>query len=335
MDKYSIILPVKNGGNHIKECIESILGQTNSDFNLLILENKSTDNTLEIIADFKDPRITVIPSNKPLSIEENWARITKIAKNEFITLIGHDDVLDANYLAIMHQLIQQYPNASLYQTHFRYIDGNGAEIKKCRPMPETLMPEQVVANFMQDKISLMGTGFMMRGTDYDKVGGIPPYPKLLFADMQLFISLALLGYMATSPFEVFSYRIHAEATTSVSTDKAFIESFDQLVSYFASIKNISPQIDDAVAASAPFLLEKYGQGISHKILKTPKSKRETPSVSEIIEQFRKYGLALTGNSRFDPLSYKKIKLGKTIDNNVLYHSLFLLFKRFFKKPVLS
>ena len=40
-----------------------------------------------------------------------------------MTVIGHDDLLDNNYLDVMNALIAKYPNASLYQTHFRYIDG--------------------------------------------------------------------------------------------------------------------------------------------------------------------------------------------------------------------
>lgn len=335
MAKYSIILPVRNGSNHIRECIKSILEQTVADFDLIILENCSTDDTLEIINAFNDPRISIIPSEKPLTIEENWARIPAVPKNEFITLIGHDDVLDARYLETMDLLIDRFPDASLYQTHFRYIDAKGTVLKKCKPMPGTIAPETAVALFMADKISLMGTGFLMRAAHYDQVGGIPPYPKLLFADMELFIHLTLLGYLAVAPEERFSYRLHPAATTSVSSDKAFAEGFDALVAYLESIKSFSPGVDRAVIENADQILSKYCQGISHKILKTPKSKRQTPSVSVLIKQFRVYGRRLRGDDRFDPLTYKKIRLGLFIDTHPLYHRLFLLFKKFYKKPVLS
>lgn len=335
MSKYSIILPVRNGSNHIRECVKSILDQTVAGFNLIILENCSTDDTLEIIHAFNDPRINIIPSEKPLTIEENWGRIQTIPKNEFITLIGHDDVLDARYLETMDRLIDQYPDASLYQTHFRYIDAKGAVLKQCKPMPGTIAPETAVALFMADKISLMGTGFMMRAAHYDQIGGIPPYPKLLFADMELFIHLTLPGYLAVAPEERFSYRLHPAATTSVSSDKAFAEGFGALVAYLESIKSFSPQVDKAVIENADQILSKYCQGISHKILKTPKAERQTPSVSALIDQFRVYGKRLRGDDLFDPLAYKKIRLGQLIDTHPVYHRLFLLFKKFYKKPVLS
>ena len=76
--KYSIILPVRNGGEYLKECVNSILSQTYTDFNLLILDNNSTDGTLEWIQSVADKRIVIFTSNESLSIEQNWARIKGI-----------------------------------------------------------------------------------------------------------------------------------------------------------------------------------------------------------------------------------------------------------------
>ncbi len=134
MTRYSIILPVRNGSNYVRECVQSILSQSVQDFELLVLENASTDDTLDIINSFGDSRIKIFPAASPLSMEENWHRVVEIPKKEFITLIGHDDMLDKDYLATMQGLISEYPDASLYQTHFRYIDSAGHETARCKPM---------------------------------------------------------------------------------------------------------------------------------------------------------------------------------------------------------
>ena len=131
MAKYSIVLPVRNGGEYIKECVHHILSQSLTDFQLHILDNCSTDGTSEWLQSLKDERIMIYPATQPLSIEQNWGRITSIPKNEFITLIGHDDILDANYLAVMDQLIRKHPRASLYQAHFRYIGPKGELLRRC------------------------------------------------------------------------------------------------------------------------------------------------------------------------------------------------------------
>src|SRR5690349_11120594 len=111
MSRYTIVLPVRNGGEYVKECINSILSQTLTDFSLKVLDNCSTDGTPEWISSIQDPRISIHYSAKPLTIEENWFRITTIPKDEFMTMIGHDDILESNYLQVMEALIEKHPQA--------------------------------------------------------------------------------------------------------------------------------------------------------------------------------------------------------------------------------
>ncbi len=334
MARYSIILPVKNGSNYLRECVQGILAQTVQDFELLVLENASTDNTLEILNSFRDQRIKIFPASAPLSMEKNWQRAVGLSKSEFMTLIGHDDVLDKDYLASMQELITEYPDASLYQTHFRYIDSSGNVIGKCKPMEPMQVPEKAVSNFLCDRTDLMGTGFMVRSKDYEEVGGMPLYPNLLFADMELWIQLSRKRYMAVHQQERFSYRKHPSATTSSSSDLRFIQSFDQLVAFLCKLKKEDLKLAPVISSDGVELLRQYCQGITHKILRTPKAKRETPSVAQMIDKFRDYGKELC-DGNFEPLDYPKIKAGKLIDSNSVFRAGFLFFKRMYNKPVLK
>lgn len=334
MARYSIILPVRNGGNYLRECVQSILTQTVQDFELLVLENASTDNTLEMLNSFNDQRIKIFPASSPLSMEKNWHRAIDLPKSEFMTLIGHDDVLDKDYLAAMQELIAEYPDASLYQTHFRYIDSSGNVTGKCKPMEPVQKPEKAISNFLLDRTDLMGTGFMMRSKEYEEVGGMPLYPNLLFADMELWIQLSRKRYLAVHQQECFSYRKHPSATTSSSSDLRFIQAFDQLVAFLRKLKHEDPKLSEVISRDGVELLRQYCQGITHKILRTPKAKRETPSVAEVIDKFREYGTELC-DGRFEPLSYPKIKAGRLIDSNSIFHAGFLFFKKMYNKPVLK
>jgi hypothetical protein len=165
------------------------------------------------------------------------------------------------------------------------------------------------------------------------VGGIPPYANLLFADMELFIELARKSYLAVSPTECFSYRTHPGATTSVSTDAKVYQAFDRFVNYLEQLRSKDPALAAVIETDADHLLRQYCQGITHKVLRTPRAQRQTPSVAAIIDQFREYGKRLKGNTSFEPLVFKKIKMGKTIDTNPVLHSLFLLFKKIYSKPI--
>lgn len=170
MGVYSIILPVRNGGGYFKTCVNSVLNQTYPHFNLHILDNCSTDGTSEWIQSINDSRIIYLPADKPLAIEENWARILQIPKNKFMTMIGHDDVLLPDYLSVIDTLIEKHPDASLYQTHFRYINGNSAFIRNCLKMEENITPGFFLEKILNLVIDINGTGFMVRSSDYNAVG---------------------------------------------------------------------------------------------------------------------------------------------------------------------
>src|SRR5438309_5096747 len=168
MNKYSIILPVRNGGAYVKECVQSILQQTIPHFNLHILENGSTDGTAEWLKTIADPRVIMEAAARPLTIEENWQRAKAVRKNEFVTLIGHDDVLYPNFLEEMELLVTKHPDASLFQTHFKYIDGQGRDLRVCLPMDETQYGYEFLACHMCHTLDSTGTGYMMRSSDFDR-----------------------------------------------------------------------------------------------------------------------------------------------------------------------
>lgn len=332
--KFTIILPVRNGGAYVEKCIQSILSQTISDFELIILENASTDNTLQCIQAFNDSRIKVQQSNQDLSIDQNWARALHISKGEFVTIIGHDDFFEPDYLEVMTKLIEDNSQCSLFQSHFSFVDAEDGFIRNCHPMKTHYTASESIATFMQGGIDLMGTGFMMRSKDYDAVGGIPPYPNLLFADMELFISLAIKGGMAVSPKKCFNYRIHKSATTSSSSNLAYNNGFNRLAQYLISLKKTNPEYAPVIEEQATAFMHKYGQTITHKILKTKKSQRQSLSFKGTIDQLNRTGTNLLGQP-YNLNDNPKIKLAQTIDNNVVLHNLYLLFRRFYKKPVFT
>jgi glycosyltransferase involved in cell wall biosynthesis len=333
MSKYSIILPVRNGGEYVKECVNSILSQTTQDFSLEVLDNCSSDGTAEWISSLKDPRISIHYSSKSLTIEENWSRIISIPKNEFITLIGHDDILDTNYLEVMDRLIAKHPSASLYQAHFRYIDSKGAIIKPCKPMDEVQSASEFLAFFLASSIDTMGTGFMMRSKDYDEVGGIPPrYPNLLFADFELFINLSLKGYKATAAEETFAFRLHQSMTTT-SSDIKFQRAYAVFIEYLATLKAKNSDFEKVIARYAPEFIRFYCKGLAHRLLRTPTSKREGHSVANFIAKNKEYADRLVPGNNFDPGKEYSIKLAMRIDSNPLFRALFLAFKKAYKKPV--
>jgi glycosyltransferase involved in cell wall biosynthesis len=335
MKKFSIILPVRNGGEYVKECVNSILAQTLNDFNLLVLDNCSADGTLQWITSLKDERIIIYPSPTPLSIEDNWGRILTIDKNEFITMIGHDDILTPNYLNVMDDLINKFPDAALYQTHFSFINSEGGEIRDCTPMKEKEDGPEFLQSILQNKIDIIGTGFLMRSKDYDEIGGLPAdYPNLLFADFDLWVSLTAKNYKATSPFKGFYFRLH-QSTTSASTDVKYLQSFEKFIYFLDTLKLTGAAYQKVITENANTFIMHYCKSISHRILRTSKKIRGDISVNAVLQKGKYYSTMLTSTDKFNPLSNFAILLAKVIDSNTITRKIFLLFKRLYHKPILK
>jgi glycosyltransferase involved in cell wall biosynthesis len=324
MAKYSIILPVRNGGEYVKECVQSILSQTITDFNLHILDNCSTDGTTEWIQSIKDDRIKVFLAERPLSIEENWARIITIPKNEFITVIGHDDLLDPNYLGVMEQLISENCDATLYQAHYRYIDGAGNFKRHCKPMDRIQYAHEFIAHHFLHIMDSMGTGYMMRAKDYDSVGGIPSYPNLIFADYELWVRLTVKSYKATAFTECFSYREHYSLSKTTDGPK-YQEAFGRYVMFLQSIMNEYEKIKETIDRYGHVFLMYYCQSLSHRILKTP-AKTRNIKVKEFIDKCINYAQKLIPEQSFEPRKVFKIKIAEQFDSSAAGRGLFKLYK---------
>jgi glycosyltransferase involved in cell wall biosynthesis len=325
MTRFSIILPVRNGGEYLKECVNSILAQTLQDFDLLVIDNNSKDNTVQWLQSLNDIRIKVFPYRQTVPIEQNWARIREIPKNEFITLIGHDDILYAHYLEEMNQLIQKHPQASLYQAHYKYIDSKGNPLRPCLPMSEVQYAHEFLACHMARTMESMGTGYMMRSKDYDALGGMPTnYPNLIFADYELWIKLATINYKATTIKECFAYRLH-QSVSKVTAGEDYINAFRQYVSLLKNLKN-EENFKQVIERYGKEFLLYYCQSLSHRLLRMPRTKR-TLSVKQFISNCKEDAQMLIPGQEFEPLKKRLTKIAQQLDYNIFGREVFSLYQK--------
>lgn len=97
--KVSIIIPVYNQEKYIGRCIDSVLNQTMTDFELILINDGSTDKSLEILKKYekKDKRIKII-DQKNMGVAKTRNKGIALARGEFIALVDNDDYLDTDYL---------------------------------------------------------------------------------------------------------------------------------------------------------------------------------------------------------------------------------------------
>jgi len=332
--QFSIILPVLNGGEYIKECVQSILAQSVTDFNLIVLDSGSTDGTIEWLQMQNDERIILQLSDKPMTITENWSRIKNISRNEWMTIIGHDDILCSDYLQTMTALIKQYPDASLYQAHFNLIDAEGRFMRRCKPMEEIQSAKGLLDKILDNDINVYGTGFVMRSKDYDAVGGIPLYPNLMCADYVLWLELTRIVYKATSPNNCFFYRINQSTSATTKID-LYIGSLKLFVDYLLRSKSrLSPS--EEKNAYSKRVLTFYCRRISRRLLIERSAKRNDLTVAKFLKETQIYARQFMDEGHlFNPSAIPDVWITKMIDSTTVTRKLYLFIKRIHPNPLLN
>lgn len=113
----SVVTPVYNGGDHLTECIESVLAQTYENWEYVIVNNRSTDNSLTIARNYeqKDNRIRVHENDDFLPMMENWnhALLQMSPKSKYCKVVHADDWLFPQCLELMVGVAEAHPSIGL------------------------------------------------------------------------------------------------------------------------------------------------------------------------------------------------------------------------------
>lgn len=126
---FSVVIPLYNKAPYIGKAIKSVLGQQFNTFELIIVDDGSTDGGAEVVEQFSDPLISLIrQDNAGVSTARNNG--VKAAKYNYIAFLDADDWWDEDYLQAMFSLIKKYPDAALWAAkyykvkHGRNIEAN-------------------------------------------------------------------------------------------------------------------------------------------------------------------------------------------------------------------
>ncbi|RLD50552.1 MAG: hypothetical protein DRI94_08330 [Bacteroidetes bacterium] len=128
MSLVSIILPVYNAEKYLKFAIDSVLSQTYEKFELIIINDGSTDSSFEIIKSYSDNRIKLINHNNNIGYVYRLNEGIEISKGVFIARIDSDDIWKTNKLSEQIKAFEKNTNLFFIATDFNMIDKNGKVI---------------------------------------------------------------------------------------------------------------------------------------------------------------------------------------------------------------
>jgi glycosyltransferase involved in cell wall biosynthesis len=206
----SIVLPSYNGSRHIEQSIQSCLRQTYSQWQLVIVDDASTDNTPDIIARYvsSDDRICSVrhETNRklPAALNTGFAQ----ARGEYFTWTSDDNYYRPEALMIMITALDDHPEVDVVYSDFSYIDQDDHFIKRVEVKP----PRELI------KGNCVGPSFLLRRNVKEVTG---PYAEDLFLaeDYDYWLRVSIHFNMKPLREDLYCYRAHKNRLTSFNIDR--------------------------------------------------------------------------------------------------------------------
>ncbi len=205
----SVCIPVFDGANFIRESVESILNQTEKNFELLVVDNCSTDQTVKIVAGYDDPRIRLCVNPRNVGLIANFNKCIELAKGDFIVLLPHDDVLLPTALEAFSQALLADSDIGLAYSSFYSIDERGNKLRlMSRDREDRVMTGNEAFAMLAEGCPIQCA--MTRRDVYSRLGSWDT-TLIMTCDWDMWCRIALAGYKYTyisTPQNC--YRVHPE-----------------------------------------------------------------------------------------------------------------------------
>jgi glycosyltransferase involved in cell wall biosynthesis len=212
----TVLLAVYNGQQYLREAVESVLTQTFSDFEFLIIDDGSTDNSLKILQDYaaKDSRIRIVSRpNKGLTNTLNEG--LSLARGEFLARMDADDICVPQRFEKQIAYLQEHPDCVLIGSRVLLMDPEGLPI---REMCLEQTHEQIDSAHLNRGWPIVHPAALMRMSALNQIGGYRDEFNTL-EDLDLFLRIAEVGKLANLPDILLHYRQHFASVTHSKEEK--------------------------------------------------------------------------------------------------------------------
>jgi len=193
----SVVMPVYNGEKFVSKAVESILNQTLKGFEFIIIDNKSTDNSVKIIKSFNDSRIKLIQNKKNVGIASSLNKGIKYSKGQYIARMDADDISYPNRLEEQLSFLEKNPGVSVLGTYASLFNEKGRTWGNLRTPVVPSLKDWLWGSMV------IHASVMMKKQDVQHVGGYDPKTYRV-EDYDLWLRMIIKGYVIhTLPKELY------------------------------------------------------------------------------------------------------------------------------------
>ena len=210
----SVVMSVYNGLPFLSEAIESILNQTWGDFEFIIINDASTDDSLNIIQSFKDPRIHVIQNTENLGLTRSLNRGLKAAQGKYIARMDADDISFPERLFKQINFMEKHPEAGVCGSWCEIIGEDAGRIEK--PSSDT---REIQCRLLFGNV-LVHSSVVLRKSLLEEKGGYYDESFCFVEDYELWTRLVFCSHITNIPEPLLYYRNHyLQKTSEYNTSK--------------------------------------------------------------------------------------------------------------------
>lgn len=211
----SVCIPAYNSAVYIKKTMESVLSQEYENIELVVVDDCSRDNTLEVVRSVKDPRVRIVKNEKNLGMTGNWNKCLAEAKGDYIKLICADDILYRDSIKKELRALLKHPEVTLVMSDTALIDEKGERTGCFKRYPRSgLLDGKKVAKRALIFKSFFGApcNTLFPRSSWERAGGFDPgFPYIL--DFDMWLRMACLGKIYVIHEELNGFRVRNDSNT--------------------------------------------------------------------------------------------------------------------------
>lgn len=242
--KVSVIIPTYNRRDLVSLAIESVLAQTFTDYEVIVVDDGSSDGTGQALATFSSQIRYIWQENQGESVARNQG--IALAQGDYIALLDSDDLWEPEKLVEQVAVLDDDPTIVMAGCASRIIDERG-ELVSSNPTGAVNDPQQLTYSALRYHNHFFGGGStaVIRRTAIDQVG--PFAPELQYGEeWDLWIRLALVGHFVVLPQPLARIRQHGATQTRQMTPEAI----DRRLGDYTTILRRNPPLEDSRADPA-------------------------------------------------------------------------------------
>ena len=200
----SVILPVHNAGAFLRPCLDSLLGQTHCDFEIVAVDDGSTDGSADTLAEYaqRDPRLRVHRHDSNQGVSQAMRTGMRLAQRELHARMDSDDICEPDRLAQQLRWMQEHPRCTVLgsQMAFFGIQSGATQLP--------LADAQIKAHFLMARANICNPTTMWRA-DWMRQHGIEPPAFDHGEDLAMWVDAMLAGAeFRNLPKRLLRYRVH-------------------------------------------------------------------------------------------------------------------------------